>query len=122
MDHRSPSLGTGEGHTLHLAESDFAINRCMDGPILSYVHVLAWAIPISLLADQNLAGTDDFATEALNATALRLRVSAVTGGATGFLVCHSGGILQKDPLLASWFFGHNGRFLANFKVRSLHLP
>lgn len=111
MDHRSPSLGTGEGHTLHLAEGDFAINRCMDGPILSYVHVLAWAIPISLLADQNLAGTDDFATEALNATALRLRVSAVTGGATGFLVCHSAEILQKKKVLARSILAVLGHFI-----------
>ncbi len=66
----------------------------MNRPILAYVRIAAWTIPITFLADENLARVDDLTPEALYATTFRSTVSAVIGGTTGFLVCHSAGILQ----------------------------
>ena len=40
------------------------------------------------LADDDLAGLDELAAEALDAEALRVGVAAVTGGTKTLLVCH----------------------------------
>jgi hypothetical protein len=40
------------------------------------------------LADDDVAGANDLATELLQAQALRFRITPVPGAATCFLVCH----------------------------------
>lgn len=82
----------------------------MDGPVLSYMHVIARAELVPLLTNENFACNDVLVAKALYAAALRLGVSAVTGGATGFLVCHSRGILQKEEGVASGILGVLGVF------------
>lgn len=93
VDDRCPRLGTREGRHLLLAEGHDAINGRMNRPILADVRVLAWAVPISLLTNEDFTRVHDLAAEALYATSLRSTISAVIGGATSFLVCHSGEIL-----------------------------
>ena len=58
----------------------------MDSPILSNVDVFPWSVPVSFLANEHFSSTHNLPTEALYATAFRIGISAVTGGATGFLV------------------------------------
>lgn len=66
----------------------------MDRPVLAHVRVPAWAIPVTLLTDQNFARIDGLAAKALYAAPFGPTISAVIGGTSGFLVCHSSGILK----------------------------
>jgi hypothetical protein len=60
----------------------------MDCPITAYMRVLPRTEFVALLADEDLAGGDALTPEALYAAALGCAISAVTGGASGFLMCH----------------------------------
>jgi hypothetical protein len=79
----------------------------MDRPILSYMRIAAWTVPITLLANEDLSCTYNLPAEALYATSFRSTVSAVGGGTTSFLVCHSAGILQDKKGLASRTFANS---------------
>jgi len=69
----------------------------VDGPVFPHVGVGPWTVPVALLADEDFSGLHDLATEALYASALGDTISAVLGGATSFLVGHSGEIVRISP-------------------------
>ena len=50
------------------------------------------------LADDDLAGLDELAAEALDAEALRVGVAAVTGGTKPLLVCHDEGFFLLERM------------------------
>src|SRR5699024_2541945 len=73
-----------------VAELDGAGGEGEQGVVLAAADVLAGVELGAALADDDLPGADDLATEALDAEALRVGVAAVPGGAGALLRCHRG--------------------------------
>jgi hypothetical protein len=97
-DDRSHLAATVELLDLALGEGDFAVDVGVNRPVLAAVRVRTRAVPVTLLADENLASADNLACEAFYTSALRGTVSAVGGRSTCFLMCHSAGILQEETI------------------------
>src|SRR5690606_34999505 len=86
-------------------ELDRAGREREQGVVAAAAHVLTGVEVRAALTDEDLAGLDDLAAEALDAEALRARVAAVAGGAGALLVCHvwcpsgSGGRCYLMPVI-----------------------
>jgi hypothetical protein len=73
-----------------VGEADDAVAQREDGEVLAEAGVAAGLELGAALADEDVAGGDDLAVEALHAEALGLAVAAVLGAADAFLVGHGG--------------------------------
>jgi len=104
--------GSAEGRHFLFGERHFACDFRVDREIFGNVRILARAVPIALLANKDFSGIHRLSSEALYATAFRTAVSAVLGGASCFLMCHSAGIVGKCGWLASAFLPCFESFIA----------
>src|SRR3989339_2026797 len=93
------ALSAELGHAL-LGEAHATLHIRVNRPVLAHMRIGTRPVPVSLLADQNLACMHCLTAEALDAATLGDTVSAVTGGATGLFMSHSGGILRIFPFQA----------------------
>lgn len=88
MHERATFAGAVEFLHATLAETHSTIDCCMNRPVLSYVCIPPWTIPIALLPDEHFSSTNLLSAKALYATTLRDAVSAVLGGTPCFLMSH----------------------------------
>src|SRR5690606_11282400 len=90
----SDGLDDADHATVALAaELDGARGEREQGVVVAATHAVAGVDLGAALADEDLAGADDLAAEALHAEALGVGVTAVLGGADALLRCHLGSIL-----------------------------
>lgn len=71
-----------------LREFHGALAQCEQGIVFAAADVLAGMEVGATLANDDIAGDDVLATEALHAKSLGMRVAAVTGGAKTFFMSH----------------------------------
>ena len=71
-----------------LREFHGALAQCEQSVVFATADVLAGMEVGATLANDDVAGDDVFATEALHAKSLGMRVAAVTGGAKTFFMSH----------------------------------
>jgi hypothetical protein len=94
-------LTSVELEKLLFTEGHNTIYSGMNGPVFSCVGVLAWTIPCSFLANENLSGTNNLATKALYTATFTVTISAVLRRPAGFLCAISGEILEESQVFAS---------------------
>ena len=84
----SGSTDVDDPATAEGTELDVTGSGGEQGVVVATTDVAARVEVGAALADDDLAGLDDLAAEALDAEALRVGVTAVAGGTKTLLVCH----------------------------------
>ena len=69
-----------------LREGDNTVRLSVERKITTLANIASWEILVSLLADNNIAGSNGLPTEYLHAKAARIRISSVLCGTCCFLV------------------------------------
>jgi len=89
MDHHAFFLPAVKLYNLFLREGDNTVLFCMDCKIPSDVGISPRTELRPFLTNDDTSSTNGLPSKELYATALAITVPAVTGGATGFLMCHA---------------------------------
>jgi len=96
MYHRALLSPTIEFSNLLLREVNNAIDLRMNRVIPATVGILPCAELRTLLADDNAPGTHLLPSKELYAMALASTIPSIRGRATGFLMCHSGSMEERN--------------------------